>query len=235
MTSKARQHLCHKHGHERGQDASHHKINSTFQRPACSRTPLPGPVDEVGKLPFLGVQKAHRPGLLHHESFCHMVLAPVQVRPELCPSLWAPRLPAVTTQKPFSASVTSTLLQGSIQAFSSPPGPAPQQVSDLMQPHVGSPPPASPGSGQWACSHLPKCCFCHLTSSNLFMCGHLGSASQIFLQAVACTIHRGRMDMGICGLTLIFLSICELLTSWCKALSHVLRLYSCTKSHGLCP
>lgn len=219
----------------KGSKTSHHKINSTFQRPACSRTPLPGPVDEVGKLPFLRVQKAHRPGLLHCESSCHMVLAPVQVRPQLCPSLWAPRLPAVTTQKPFSVSVTSTLQRGSIQAFSSPPGPAPQHVSDLVQPHVGSPPPASPGSGQWACPHLPKCRFSRLTSSDLFTCGHLGSASPIFLQAVARTVHWGHVNTGICGLALICLSICELLMSWCKALSHVLRLYSCPKSHGLCP
>lgn len=68
----------------KGSKTSHHKINSTFRRPACSRTPLPGPTDEVGKLPFLGVQKAHRPGL-HRESSCHVVLAPVQVETTALP------------------------------------------------------------------------------------------------------------------------------------------------------
>lgn len=94
-------------------------------------------MDEEEKLPSLGLQEAHRLGLLHRDSSCHTDLMPRRVRPELGPFLLKAGPPAVATQKFLSVSVTGTQWQqGSIPAFSSPPGPAPQQVWDLMQAHV---------------------------------------------------------------------------------------------------
>lgn len=143
---------------------------------------------------------------------------PRRVRPELGPFLLKSRPPAVATQKSLSVSVTGTQWQqGSIPAFSSPPGPAPQQVWDLTQAHVGPPPPRSHSSGQRTRSHVHTSCFCCLTSPRLYMCDHLGSASQTLLQPLTRTIHRSHTDTEICGLTLVSWNICELLTpSWCQ-------------------
>lgn len=158
---------------------------------------------EEGKLPSLGLQEAHKTWLLHRDCSCHTDLMPGRGRPELGPFLLQPRPPAVTAQKSLSVSVTGTHWQrGSIPAFSSPPGPAPQQVWDITQAYVGSPrPPRSHSSGQRTCSHLHTSCFCCLTSPRLFTCGHLGSASQTLLQPLTCTIHRSQRDTEICGLS----------------------------------
>lgn len=184
---------------------------------------MPGPVGEEGKLPSLGLQEAHRLGLLHHESSCHIDLVPRRVRPELGPFLLKPRPQLRPHRSPFLSA--SQALRGSG---------APSQLSPLLlalphsrsgtssrpmwaPPHPPNPAPRSRSSGQGACSHPHTSCFCCLTSPRLFMCGHLGSASQTLLQPLRCTIHCSHIDTEICGLTLTSWNICELLTPpWCQ-------------------